>query len=128
MLHTIIAPMNDMDVHQTASDLQAAASEAGDMRAVRALDKAMLHYARGVRPTLTTGGWLIASATTLNQVYRVSATHGCNCEASAKGFICWHAAMTEILEAAQARQVPPTTRPRSVKQQAAEAALNELYG
>jgi hypothetical protein len=68
--------MTDMDVHQAAAELQAAATDAGDTRAVRAIDKAMLHYANGVRPSPTVGGWLIASATTLNQVYRISAVGG----------------------------------------------------
>ncbi len=107
MLNLIIAPMNDLDIHRTAAELTAAAHDAEDKRGENALNKAIYHYAHGVRPELTTGGYLIASATAANVVYRVSDTAGCNCEAAQKGRICWHQALIEIIEAAQARAIPP---------------------
>jgi hypothetical protein len=58
------------------------------------------------RPVPTVGGYLIPSATTAGQVYRISDRAGCCCEAAVNGAICWHSALVEILTAATDQAEP----------------------
>jgi hypothetical protein len=90
---------------ETAAELAESAQQAGDRRNMNALNKSAMYLHNGVRPTRTTGGWLVTSGTRENTVHRVSDTHGCSCEAASKGFACWHAAMIEIIQVSLERAV-----------------------
>jgi cell division septation protein DedD len=149
MTTTILAPITVLAA--VAAELAQAATEAGDAPNARALNKAAYYLHNGTRPEATVGGYLLASATRgAAVVHRVSADHGCSCEAGQNGKACWHAALVEIVEVAASRRVekprirvsaaqhaaavgkPAPTRatvvqPRSEAAKAATAALLEAF-
>ena len=87
-----------------AAELARCASGAGDRVNARALNKAALHLpALHAVLRFSAGDLLIPSATTTNQVYRVSGA-GCSCAAGAHGAPCWHSAAAEIILVARERQ------------------------
>lgn len=108
----VALPLPPVDVLATAaSDLAELARQAEDFGAMRAFDKANFHIHEGVTIISTRGGVLIPSGTRGGIVHRVSNLHGCSCEAALNGRFCWHAALVEIVERAQARAIP-ASKPR----------------
>jgi len=89
----------------TAAALVSAAHDADDRTNENALNKAVLQLHLGCVPVATTGGFLVESRTRAGLVHRVSATHGCNCEAGRSGKACWHQSLIEIIETAQQQTV-----------------------
>lgn len=118
-------------IETLASAAAALVEESADNRArVNALNKAALALHEGVAPVATVGGFLVESGTRGGLVHRYSSVHGCTCESGRQGRICWHAAMIEIIQQAQMLHIPLTVKiaaQRSIRQQEAEAAMNELY-
>jgi hypothetical protein len=130
---TTITPLSVLAA--VAAELAEAAQQAGDTANARALNKAALYLHQGVRPEPTIGGFLLSSATRGPVVvHRVSADHGCSCEAAANGRSCWHAALIEIVTVATSRQIvkprirvraqPPMTRAERAQ---AMADIAELF-
>lgn len=114
-----------------AADLVIAAADANNTPRVNALNKAALYLHEGVQVTLTCGGCLIPSGTRGGVVHRVTTVYGCSCEAARGGRICWHAALVEIIEAAQVRAIPMADRiaaARMVARAKAEREMAELFG
>jgi hypothetical protein len=104
-----------------AADLASVAHEAGDKRSENAINKAIFHLQNGLTVTPTTGGYLVPSGTKTGIIYRVSTTHGCNCEAGQAGQPCWHDRVAEIITTAEERVV------RTVSYDEAMAAVAELF-
>jgi hypothetical protein len=114
-----------------AADLVIAAADAGNTPRVNALNKASLYLHEGVQITLTCGGALIPSGTRGGTVHRVTTVYGCSCESARAGRICWHAALIEIIEAAQVHAIPMADRiaaARRVAREKAEREMAELFG
>ena len=76
----------------------------------RAIDKALWNLGTGVEIRSTSGGFLIASGTRANVIYRISTTDGCSCPAGASGRGCWHAAALAIIVEAQRHTRPTVAR------------------
>jgi hypothetical protein len=105
--------------------------QAADASHERALNKALWNLQSGIEIRATTNGFLMPSGTRAGVIHRISHTFGCNCEAAAKGNICWHSACIAILEEAQ-KYTRPTmpALPMGAKIARARAALeaiSELY-
>jgi hypothetical protein len=74
---------------------------ASDTSHERALNKGLWNLQSGIEIRSTTAGFLMPSGTRAGIIHRISTVFGCNCEAAAKGNVCWHAAAISILEEAQ---------------------------
>lgn len=120
----ILPPVEALD--QAAATL---IDRAADASHERAINKALWHLQSGLEIRSTCGGFLMPSGTRAGVIHRISHTFGCNCEASAKGLICWHSAAISILEEAQiyARPTMPALGDRLARARAATAAINELF-
>lgn len=105
--------------------------QAADASHERALNKALWNLQAGLEIRSTTGAFLIPSGTRSGVIHRISHTFGCNCEAAAKGNVCWHASAIAIVEEAQKYTRP--TMPalplgdRLAAARKATAAINELF-
>jgi hypothetical protein len=101
---------------------------AGDASTDRALNKALWHLQSGLEIRATYGGFLMPSGTRAGIIHRVSTTFGCNCEAAAKGNVCWHASAIAIIEEAQRHTMPSLTMgQRQAAARKALAEMNELF-
>jgi hypothetical protein len=102
--------------------------QAADASHERALNKALWHLQSGLEIRATYGGFLMPSGTRAGVIHRVSTTFGCNCEAAAKGNVCWHASAIAIIEEAQRHTMPSLTMgERLAAARKATAAINELF-
>jgi hypothetical protein len=130
---TTIAPLPVLAA--VAAELAEAAQTAGDTSSARALNKAALYLHQGVRPEPTIGGFLLSSATRGPVVvHRISAEHGCSCEAGQNGRACWHASLIEVITTAAERKIekprirvraqPPMSREERAR---ALADIQELF-
>jgi hypothetical protein len=101
---------------------------AADASTDRALNKALWNLQAGLEIRATTGGFLVPSCTRTTVIHRVSTVFGCNCEASAKGLVCWHASAIAIVEEAQ-RHTRPTmpALPLAQRLAHARAQMDELF-
>jgi hypothetical protein len=122
----ILPPLETLD--RAAATL---IDQAADASHERALNKGLWNLQSGIEIRSTTNGFLMPSGTRAGVIHRISHTFGCNCEAAAKGNICWHSAAIAIIEEAQ-RYTRPTmpALPLGAKLARARAALaeiNELY-
>jgi hypothetical protein len=122
----ILPPLELLD--QAAAHLVNLASDASHERA---LNKGLWNLQSGLEIRATTNGFLLPSGTRAGVIHRISHTFGCNCEAAAKGNICWHSAAIAIIEEA-AKYTRPTmpALPMGDKLARARKALelvNELY-
>lgn len=79
---------------------------AGDTSTDRSLNKALWNLQSGLEIRSTTNGFLMPSGTRAGVIHRISHTFGCNCEAAAKGHICWHASAIAIVIEAQRHTMP----------------------
>ncbi len=122
----ILPPVEALD--QAAATL---IDRTADASHERAINKALWHLQSGLEIRSTCGGFLMPSGTRAGVIHRISHTFGCNCEAAAKGNICWHAAAISILEEAQiyARPTMPALPlgDKLARARAALASINELY-
>src|SRR5439155_10844444 len=84
---------------------------ASDASTDRALNKALWHLQSGIEIRSTVGGFLMPSGTRAGIIHRVSTVFGCNCEAAAKGNVCWHASAIAIVEEAQRYTMPRIAAP-----------------
>jgi len=124
---TIILPPLDL-LDRAAATL---VDRAADASHARALNKALWHLQSGLEIRSTTSGFLLPSGTRAGVIHRISHTFGCDCQAAARGVVCWHAAAIAVIEEAQ-RYTRPTmpTLPMRDKLALARKALelvNELY-
>jgi hypothetical protein len=73
-------------------------------RQLNALNKAESYWAQGVRPVISGGAYLLASASRPGAlVHRLTKAGGialCSCEAGQKQQLCWHHMLVNILERA----------------------------
>lgn len=73
-------------------------------RQLNALNKAESYWVQGVRPTLSTNAYLLASASRLGAlVHRLTKAGGivvCSCEAGQRGILCWHHVLINVVERA----------------------------
>jgi hypothetical protein len=122
---TIILPPLEL-LDQAAAHLIDLASDASHERA---LNKALWHLQSNLEIRQTTGAFLIPSGTRAGIIHRVSHTFGCDCQAAARGVICWHASAIAIVEEAQkyTRPTMPALGDRLARARAATAAVNELF-
>jgi hypothetical protein len=118
-----------------------AVNAAGDRGRINSINKASFLLSKGaVEIASAFDGVLITSATRAGTVHRVSALHGCSCEAAVSGKACWHAALLEILEESGRYTLPrletaPLGRPMAERIAAARseqfaralAEVNELF-
>jgi hypothetical protein len=116
----ILPPIEAMDA--AAHHLVDLASDASHERA---LNKAIWHLQSGLEIRSTTAGFLMPSGTRAGVIHRISHTFGCNCEAAAKGNVCWHASAIAILEEAQRHTMPAL--PLSQRLAHARAQMDELF-
>lgn len=102
---------------------------ASDASHERALNKALWNLQAGLEIRSTTGGFLMPSGTRAGVIHRISTVFGCNCEAAAKGHVCWHASAIAIVEEAQryTRPTMPALGDRLAAARKAQAAINELF-
>lgn len=122
----ILPPLETLD--RAAATL---IDQAADASHERAINKGLWNLQSGLEIRATTNGFLMPSGTRAGVIHRISHTFGCNCEAAAKGNVCWHSASIAIIEEAQ-RYTRPTmpALPMGAKIAAARKALeaiNELY-
>ncbi len=105
--------------------------QAADASHERAINKGLWNLQSGLEIRATTGGFLMPSGTRAGVIHRVSHTFGCNCEAAAKGNICWHSAAIAIVEEAQRHTMPAMPAlpmgDRLAAARRATALINELY-
>lgn len=101
--------------------------QAADASHERALNKALWHLQSGLEIRSTTGGFLVPSCTRTTVIHRVSTVFGCNCEAAAKGNVCWHSASISILEEAQRHTMPALPLGQRISAARALAEINELF-
>jgi hypothetical protein len=99
---TISLPSRDL-LDNAALQLSTNADASGR----RAIDKALWHLQSSIEVRSTCGGFLIASQSRANVIYRISTCDGCSCPAGASGRGCWHAAALSIIVEAQ-RHTRPT--------------------
>jgi hypothetical protein len=124
---TIILPPLEL-LDQAAATL---VDRAADASHERALNKGLWNLQAGLEIRSTTNGFLMPSGTRAGVIHRISHTFGCNCEAAAKGHVCWHASAIAIVEEAQKYTRP--TMPalpmgdKLARARKALAAINELY-
>jgi hypothetical protein len=126
--------MGDLSLPPIAALDAAAATlidQAADASHERAINKALWHLQSGLEIRSTTAGFLVPSCTRTTVIHRISHTFGCNCEAAAKGNICWHASAIAIVEEA-AKYTRPTMPAlplgdKLARARAALASINELY-
>jgi hypothetical protein len=73
-------------------------------RQLNALNKAESYWAQGVRPVISGGAYLLASASRPGAlIHRLTKQGGialCSCEAGQKQQLCWHHMLVNILERA----------------------------
>ncbi len=73
-------------------------------RQLNALNKAEAYFVQGVRPTISNGAYLLASASRpgalIHRLSRVGSIVVCSCEAGQKGTLCWHHMLINVLERA----------------------------
>lgn len=120
----ILPPLETLD--QAAAHLINLAADASHERA---LNKALWNLQAGLEIRSTTGGFLMPSGTRAGVIHRISHTFGCNCEAAAKGNVCWHSAAISILEEAQryTRPTMPALRPMGERLAVARQQMDELF-
>lgn len=105
----------------------------GEANKVRALSKAQYHMLMGDLPIVpTVSGFLVPSGSRAGVIHRVSTASGaCDCEAGQRNRYCWHLAVIHVLERcaqyATLRITQKVAADLLRRQQAAEAAMNELY-
>lgn len=118
----ILPPLATLD--RAAASL---VEQAADASHARAINKGLWNLQSGMEIRATTNGFLLPSCTRAGVIHRISHTFGCNCEAAAKGHICWHAAAIAIIEEAQ-RYTRPTmpALPMGDKLARARTALAEI--
>jgi hypothetical protein len=113
---------------ESAADL---AEQAADASHARAINKAAYYLHTGLDIVPTAHGFLIPSGSRTGVVHRISNVGGCDCEAAAKGNVCWHSAAISILEEAQKYTRP--TMPalpmgdKLTRARKALAEINELF-
>jgi hypothetical protein len=104
---------------------------AADASHERTINKGLWNLQAGLEIRSTCGGFLVPSCTRTTVIHRVSTVFGCNCEAAAKGLVCWHASAIAIIEEAQKYTRP--TMPalpmgdKLARARKALAEINELY-
>lgn len=108
-----------------AEEIASEAREAEQYATMRATDKALLQLVEGTSPVPVVGGWLLESRTRPGVVHRLSATHGCSCEAGLNDRICWHRQLMQIVARA-AEQYTIEVPSKAEAQAQAEAELNDL--
>jgi hypothetical protein len=103
--------------------------QSADASHERALNKALWNLQSGIEIRSTTGAFLIPSGTRAGVIHRISHTFGCNCEAAAKGNVCWHASAIAIVEEAQkyTRPTMPALKPLGERLAVARAQMDELF-
>jgi hypothetical protein len=123
--------MGDLSLPPIAALDAAAATlidQAADASHERAINKALWHLQSGLEIRSTTAGFLVPSCTRTTVIHRISTVFGCNCEAAAKGHICWHASAIAIVEEAQRHTMPALPLgDKLARARAALASINELY-
>jgi hypothetical protein len=93
-----ILSLPPIDIAERAAAILAV-NAAGDRGRINSINKASFLLAKGaVEIASAFDGVLVTSATRTGTVHRVSALHGCSCEAAVSGKACWHACVLEILE------------------------------
>jgi hypothetical protein len=118
----ILPPMEALDAAAHLIDL------ASDASHERALNKGLWNLQSGIEIRSTCGGFLMPSGTRAGVIHRISTVFGCNCEAAAKGNICWHASAIAIVEEAQRHTMPALTMAdRLAVARKATALVNELF-
>jgi len=112
--------------------LDAAAAHLVDMAAdashERAINKALWHLGSDIEIRSTTAGFLVPSGTRAGVIHRVSTVFGCDCQAAARGAVCWHASAIAILEEAQRHTMPALPLgDKLARARRALAEVNELF-
>jgi hypothetical protein len=107
--------------------------QSADASHERAINKGLWNLQSGLEIRATTNGFLMPSGTRAGVIHRISHTFGCNCEAAAKGNICWHAAAIAILIEARRHTMPTLpmadriAAARSVAYDKAKREMAELF-
>lgn len=127
MSTTIILPPLEL-LDQAAAHLVNLASDASHERA---LNKALWHLQSAIEIRQTSGAFLMPSGTRAGVIHRISHTFGCDCQAAARGVVCWHSAAIAIIEEA-AKYTRPTMPAlpmgdKLARARMALAAIDELY-
>jgi hypothetical protein len=95
-----------IDIAERAAAILAV-NAASDRARINSINKASFILVKGaVEIASAFDGVLVTSATRAGTVHRMSALHGCSCEAAASGKACWHSALLEILEESAATRYP----------------------
>jgi hypothetical protein len=119
----ILPPLEALD--RAAATLM---EQAADASHERAINKALWHLQSGIEVRTTTGAFLIPSGTRAGVIHRITHLNGCDCEAAAKGNVCWHASAIAIVEEAQRHTMPALPMgERLAAARRATAAINELF-
>jgi hypothetical protein len=101
---------------------------AADASHERALNKALWHLQSNIEIRQTTGAFLMPSGTKAGVIHRVSHTFGCDCQAAARGVVCWHASAIAILEEAGRHTMPALPMgDKLARARKALAEINELF-
>jgi hypothetical protein len=119
----ILPPLETLD--RAAATL---IDQAADASHERAINKGLWNLQSGIEIRTTTNGFLIPSGTRAGVIHRISNVFGCDCQAAARGHICWHSAAIAIIEEAQRHTMPALPMgERLAAARKATAAINELF-